>query len=287
MCKIILKYGDLSAKEVNAHRENTEEGAGFAWYLDGAFYGSNAMKHSGAYNGYVANYKRPHHNRSPFTLFHSRFPSAGDVIRLNAQPFRTENMVFCHNGTIDKEQMSWVCISLGIPINGSESDSLLLFRILQKTSLTSSLAMLKMLDNNFVLVNNPTGTVHIIGNFDLEMNKSEKYLLSARNKYTGDTYDITTDLEGKILNMKVKKSPVYTKYRTSSPACSTPYFESEYGDADWPPVGPLAKKPKEQQTLVLRPDGNGYMSLEEYEKMCNDIQDATPKDFSVTDSVID
>lgn len=205
MCKIILKYDNITAKEVNEHRETCEEGAGFVWYKEDRLFASRAMRHQSAYAGYVSNAIHSERGHSPFTLFHSRWRSSGEVKRENIQPFKSEDIAFCHNGTVGREKLFYACLSMGLSFDGEESDSFLIFKILQKLDLKTSVAFLKMLEQNFVLVDRRTKTIHIIGNYELEANKAISWIHSARNKYVGDELYIVTNFAGKVLHKKIKK----------------------------------------------------------------------------------
>lgn len=211
MCKIILKYADITVKEVEDHRESCEKGAGFLWWNPSAqkFDSSLAMTHREAYEGYIEKYLHPRGHSSPFTLFHSRLPSAGDITIMNAQPFNSDGLAFCHNGTVDKEGVLWGNLYMGNAVVGGESDSLLLFKVMRKTPLISSLVALRSLRQNFILVSKRTKQVYIIGYFDIERSADKTQVLSARNKWAGNRYYLVTDFNGKILNEEVQRVKYY------------------------------------------------------------------------------
>lgn len=248
MCKIVLKYSDLHGRDISEHRENIEEGAGFAWMLDNHLHASISMKHKDAFNGYNANYHTHHKHKSPFSLFHSRLPSAGKVCKENIQPFVSDKFAFAHNGTVDLEKVIWACASMGIDIEGSESDSNLMFKMMHKIPFRTMIALLKSTEDNYIIVNKETDNIHIIGQWELlyyKIPKGYKRLFSAKNDHYGDTYHIITTLDGTILSSVIDKESKFT-YKN--------YQEGDFiGDED--DDEGIAVKEKEVDT---RPVVTGY-----------------------------
>lgn len=212
MCKIILKYGDITADEIEDHRESCEKGAGIIWWnAEGQkFDSARDMTHRGAYEGYLTQYIHTRPRTSPFSLFHSRLPSAGDETPMNVQPFHSDGLGFCHNGTVDSDGLVWGNLYMGNAMVGGESDSLLLFKVLRKTPLISALVALRGLRQNFILVSKRFRQVYIIGFFDVERSADKTHVLSARNKWGGDRAYIVTNFEGKILHENIQKVRIYT-----------------------------------------------------------------------------
>lgn len=203
MCKIILKFGEpLTATELAGHRESCEKGAGLVWYDRGRFNIAKDLLHRKAYQKYVTNYiETDRKGYAPWTLFHSRMPSAGTVNYQNAQPFISDDIAFCHNGTLDVEDLLWRNASAGTKFDGSESDSLLLFKLLRRIPIDSARAVLRASRlQNFILASLKRREVYIIGSYEIEANKDTTHILSARNKWAHDRVECVTDFEGKCLS---------------------------------------------------------------------------------------
>ena len=229
MCKIIVKYSDFHAKDIDGHRETCEEGAGFVWFLDGKLNSSIAMKHKDAFDGYNANYHNVHKHKSPFSLFHSRLPSMGDSCQENVQPFVSEKFAFAHNGTVDVEKIMWACAAMGIDFDGSESDSNLMFKILGKISVSTMIALLKITEDNYVLVDKEKGQIHVIGQWDLlyyKIPKGYKRLFSAKNTHSGDVIHIITAFNGDIIASGIDKKE-QTTYLGN---CGDGYWNEDDGE---------------------------------------------------------
>lgn len=201
MCKIILKYGDaLTTKEISEHRESMEKGAGFAWFAGGDFKLTKNMIHQKAYDTYIN-----HVGRSELHLFHSRWPSEGSVNFQNIQPFMTEDVLFCHNGTItNMSQLYYACMGKGIKFTPEMSDSFLLFRLVSNSPPDSAVTLLKSIEQNFVIAFKKRKEVHVIGKFIMEVSEDKTHVLSARNKYTGSKVHIITDFYGKVLYSEIE-----------------------------------------------------------------------------------
>ena len=231
MCKIILKFGEkITADEMSAHREKMEKGAGFSWWNEGknTFGIVKDLDHARAFGQYEANCKK-----SPFHLFHSRFPSEGAVLLANAQPFVNADLAFCHNGTMAADQLRWLNAVAGNIVNHYDSDSKLVFGLISKMPHQSALTILKTQTQNFVLVSRKKREIYVIGSFDVETNKENTHCLAARNEWNHDRMFMVLDFNGKCKYLEVEKPKyVYSKPHTERVrgACGIPAVVQHEGE---------------------------------------------------------
>lgn len=197
MCKIILKFGEpLTKKEMEGHREGVERGAGIAVFHRGDFRMFKHLEHRPMFESYErAGLK------SPFTLFHSRMPSAGSVNDGNIQPFADSRIAFCHNGTIDPKGLMMTALAKGARFTAEDSDSLLLFKLLRGAPISSAVATLQQFNQNFILVSSRFRRVYIIGRFDLEQGP-EGYVKTAKNNWGRFFILAETNFAGQIIRLE-------------------------------------------------------------------------------------
>lgn len=211
MCKIILKFEEpLTHGEMEGHREHCEKGAGIMGWSekDKSLISFKSMSHNDMWHKYCED-KRS----SPFWLFHSRMPSAGDVSIRNVQPFHgKETIGFCHNGTVSKDKLFMPLAAMGEYLDGTESDSYMLFRFLRACHPRTAQTVLDDYRDNFVYVHVPSRTVYVIGRFDVEI--KGKRLMMAKNSWGEQKSVILCEFDGKIKNMKKEKPWTPTRYFT-------------------------------------------------------------------------
>ena len=198
MCKIKIKYqSQFTLKDMEDHKENCEEGAGFL-FLDrnGKAKTVKDMEHKKAFSLF-----EKESVKSPFVLFHSRNASAGSVGERNIMPFMNDSISLAHNGTISREPLAFMSLAKNISISHWDSDSLLLFKNLNGMSIENSLELLKLIDDNFILVDFKKERIYIIGEFDHEENKNQ--LLESKNAWNTNKSYVTTDFNGKVLECEI------------------------------------------------------------------------------------
>lgn len=210
MCKIILKFGSaLTHSEMEDHRERCEKGAGvMGWNeTEKGLFSYREMSHSTMWKSYV----RDSQSSSPFWLFHSRMPSAGDVNMRNVQPFHgKETIGFCHNGTIPKADLFKSLAPLGEYLDGTESDSYLLFRVLKRCHPRTVQTILENYNDNFIYVNVHSQTILIVGRF--EISRKNDSLFMARNVWSELRSTLLCTFTGKIKFWKKEKPYTPTTY---------------------------------------------------------------------------
>ncbi len=205
---------------------------------------------------------------SPFTLFHSRMPSAGAVNKGNIQPFISSKLAFCHNGTQPSRDLAYLCLSQGIEFHEDDSDTLLLFKLLSRAKLNSSLAMLKKVENNFVLASMETRRVYIIGDFKFDSEKGR--IQSAWNAYCTDRIYIETDFAGKILYFHT-----FSKYVKPNN-----YFNREPHGQSYIEYDCDIKYKNGEAVSVWDPDKKSYVPLDEINKEEETPEVVTDRDLS-------
>ena len=156
-------------------------------------------------------------------------PSHGFVTRENAQPFVSRDLAFAHNGTMQARELMLTCAGLNVSFDGDESDSRLMFEIIKRIPLRSSVALLKEMDDNFVLVSRKLGEVYIIGRFEFECaGKKSDRVVSARNKYSADKWRVITNLDGVVKESK-KISTYIAPAKTYTPTTYWKNDKKNYG----------------------------------------------------------
>ena len=193
---------------MSGHREHCEKGAGIMGWSEEekSLFSFKDLKHDEAWRKYCSDKRK-----SPFWLFHSRMPSAGDVTIRNVQPFHgKETIGFCHNGTLRKEQFILPLAALGEYLNGTESDSYLLYRLLYQCHPMTAKMLLVDYRDNFVYAHVPTKSIYVIGHFKLEM--KNKKLSIARNNFGEPKVVMVCDFDGTVKEMKKEKPYVPTHY---------------------------------------------------------------------------
>jgi len=199
VCKIILKLdAEIRAKEIENHRENCEEGAGILGVNGGNFISAKGLTHQEMWDEF-----QKIKGFSPFWLFHSRLASVGSVCQDNVQPFGNSSIALCHNGTLSRKEMLYPLIMNGYQIKGFESDTKLLFEVLEKSKLDSAITLLEMLDQNFVFVSIERKRIYIIGDFKLHIEKG--VLISARNEFYAPSCNLVVKFNGEIEDIWVEK----------------------------------------------------------------------------------
>lgn len=210
MCKIILKFGDpFTVKEIEGHRERVEKGAGFLWKAGDHFRIAKNMVHQVAYDGYIKQV-----GKTPFHLFHSRYPSEGSINFQNIQPFASEEFAFCHNGTMALQPLLYACMGARVKFGADDSDSLLLFKLLKNLNRSGAVAVLKNADQNFIAFFKKFKEIHIFGRWQYEVTESEDQILSARNMWGQPYRHVITNFDGKVLYTETRPERVrwgYTK----------------------------------------------------------------------------
>lgn len=206
MCKIILKFQEpLTFEEMKGHREFCEKGAGISVYGNGKFVEFKDMDHEAMFKKY-----EKAAIDSPFTLFHSRLPSQGPVIEKNIQPFSNSRFSFCHNGTVASDPLFYSLAAVGETMYGDESDSLLLFKLINRANFQTILTMLDKYDNNFVVIRESTAEIYIIGHFTYKIKAGKMYW--CKNSYTDPKCIIKTGFDGFVREFWRDKRKVYQTY---------------------------------------------------------------------------
>jgi predicted glutamine amidotransferase len=224
MCKIIMKFGaDLTVTNMENHREPCETGAGILTFNGFHFRQFKAMKHEDLFN----QWKRLK-VKSPFFLFHSRMPSHGEVIMDNVQPFasNSSHIAFCHNGTVGKRDLMLTAGIMGDRLNGLESDSNLLFRVLKRCEWITAKAILEEYDQNFIAINKKEEEVFIHGRYKMIFHPSNERVGYLRNEFGERKRTLTTDLEGNIKMIYEYKEIEWSKLRTDDKGIVTAIEQS-------------------------------------------------------------